>query len=1505
MNDQLPKDLTDEEIGPRIDHPSGASLPFQKQVNDLQWLTACSQELIYLTGIRDILAYAGRTLQDKLPDCIVVTLLQEPDRPVLKLAGFYGLEEKQENLANRLLGLDLNGAYFAIEDRLKDVYQQRRVHRYPGSLAEFAEGVLPRRAVEKTAEMLDIRGIYTIGLKGKEKVLGNLHIFTRKVDQLENPRLVESFAHQVALALERSSLTEELQTSEAFHREIFQGTTDALIITDPEGVIIRANEVAGALYDYPADKLIGMKAEELIDLKMRERHQAIRNQAAETVRFQGETASVRRDGSTFRGEVRGKMIQVQGEQFWIISVRDVTDRQETRDELDFRRQLWESLLENTPDLVYFKDRDHRLTLCSRAYAKIFDAEPEDLIGKTALDLWPSEGNEILADERRVLNGKPLLRKERKVTNPLGEERWYSLTKMPIYQDGEINGFFAIDKDITAKKISEKTQDEFISELALINQVIVETSRLSDIDQICQLLAEHVYRVNPESYVVASLYDPDRNAISIRALEGMSEQAERISRALGAHPSDLLIEIDENPLEDDLKEIFTSGKLERVPNGLYDLTRGKIPRLVCQSVERMMGVDRIFIVGFGLEGISRGGLILFMKKGAEIQHPAAVETITSHTAVLLERLQAQLNIQKRTSQLEAFRDVEQMIISELDLEELLRVIASRAVELVQATGGGFSLYQPEQDHLDYRYHVSDISLPEDTTMKRGEGLAGLVWERREPVIVNEYGSWDGRSEHWLEALGEYAIMGVPVFWKDQFLGVLEVFKDSGGDFYPGDAEILEYFAAQSAIAIKNTRLFEQEKQKRQEAETLREVGMMMTKMIDSGRLLAIILEQLEAVLPYESASVQLLHGEELVVEAVAGRLDPEAVIGRRFSLEHDFLMKPIILEGETSVVDDVTQVESWEEFGDTTFVRSWIGVPLEIKGKVIGVMTVDHHRPGWYQEEHAQLARNFANQAAVVIENARLLEETERQAKKLAALYQSSLHISRELDPDQVLQEMGDQVQALFNPDSFLFARYDHVTGAIEIAYALAAGERKKDWEKTSIPQEQGGGLLGWIINHQQALLIDDVVQETLPVPPSRTERDIRSWLGAPLLAGDRVVGAMVVQSYQEAAFHSSQKQLLELLASQAAIAFENSRLFDQAQQRMKRIASLREVDRTISGTVDLKTTLEVLIGQLTHTLEVDAAAVLLFQPSMQTLEYVLQRGFKAEVERPDNLLLGESPAGKTALRRRLIHIQSLTEYAIEGTDYLVRQGFETYLGVPLIAKGDLVGVLEVCQRSRKEISQEWLDFLEALADQAAIAIDRLNLFNDLNRTNLELIQAYDATIEGWARAIELRDVVTEGHSRRVEEMTVKLAARMGVNEKDLAHIRRGALLHDIGKMAIPDSILLKEGKLNEEEWELMRKHPVYAYEMLSRIDFLRPALPIPYAHHERWDGSGYPRGLAGEEIPLEARIFAVVDVWDALQSDRPYRKAWSEEKTLSYLREQAGTQFDPQVVEIFLNFLQG
>jgi putative nucleotidyltransferase with HDIG domain len=215
-----------------------------------------------------------------------------------------------------------------------------------------------------------------------------------------------------------------------------------------------------------------------------------------------------------------------------------------------------------------------------------------------------------------------------------------------------------------------------------------------------------------------------------------------------------------------------------------------------------------------------------------------------------------------------------------------------------------------------------------------------------------------------------------------------------------------------------------------------------------------------------------------------------------------------------------------------------------------------------------------------------------------------------------------------------------------------------------------------------------------------------------------------------------------------------------------------------------------------------------------------------------------------------------------------------------------------------------VEFLEALAGQAAIAIDNATLFEELQRSNLDLALAYDTTLEGWSRALELRDQETEGHTQRVTEMTLQLAHAMGLSEAELVHIRRGALLHDIGKMGVPDNILLKPGSLTDEEWIIMRKHPAYAHDMLAPIAYLRPALDIPYCHHEKWDGSGYSRGLKGEQIPLAARLFAVVDVWDALRSDRPYRAKWPEAKVRDYLREQTGKHFDPTVVEVFLRILR-
>jgi response regulator RpfG family c-di-GMP phosphodiesterase len=358
---------------------------------------------------------------------------------------------------------------------------------------------------------------------------------------------------------------------------------------------------------------------------------------------------------------------------------------------------------------------------------------------------------------------------------------------------------------------------------------------------------------------------------------------------------------------------------------------------------------------------------------------------------------------------------------------------------------------------------------------------------------------------------------------------------------------------------------------------------------------------------------------------------------------------------------------------------------------------------------------------------------------------------------------------------------------------------------------------------------------------------------------------------------------------------------EQIQRQVRRLQALRAIDTAISAGPDLQFTLGILLEQIMSQLNVDAAAILLHPPGTQILEYEANRGFRTDSVLNSRLQIGKGFAGKAAQTRKTVHIPDLSSINVDANQLLpiAAEGFKVYYGVPLVAKGHVKGVLEVFLRADSPIDPERLEFLEALAGQAAIAIDNSTLFEQLQDSNTELSIAYDATLEGWAKALELRDRETVGHAHRVIEMTLRVADTIGLRGEALQHIRRGALLHDIGKMGIPDSILLKPGPLTPAEWVIMRQHPVHAYEMLKTIDYLEPALEIPYCHHEKWDGSGYPRGLKGKDIPISARVFAVVDVWDALTSDRPYRIAWPEHQALEYIQMESGRHFDPQVVNAF------
>jgi len=383
------------------------------------------------------------------------------------------------------------------------------------------------------------------------------------------------------------------------------------------------------------------------------------------------------------------------------------------------------------------------------------------------------------------------------------------------------------------------------------------------------------------------------------------------------------------------------------------------------------------------------------------------------------------------------------------------------------------------------------------------------------------------------------------------------------------------------------------------------------------------------------------------------------------------------------------------------------------------------------------------------------------------------------------------------------------------------------------------------------------------------------------------------------------EEAAELLEGTVIDITQRKKAEERVQLQLRRLAGLKAIDSAISTSLDAGVAFKACIGEAITQLEVDAACVALAQPATRTLDCVAAQGFQSDA----------------VWRERWPMDATLTDAIREGGAFFVpdclrakrdlrrknlleQETFRAYFAAPIHVKGQFKGLLEVFHRSPLDPDREWLDYLASLAGQAGIALDNASLFEDLQSSNQELVLAYETTLEGWTHALEMRDRETKGHTLRAAEITVRLARTVGLPEEDLAHVRRGALLHDIGKMGIPDAILLKPGPLTEEEWKVMRRHPDLAYSLLSPIGYLKAALDIPYCHHERWDGTGYPRGLKGEEIPVAARVFSVVDVWDALSFERPYRNAWSKGRVLAHLREGAGAQFDPQIVSAFLNLIR-
>lgn len=354
----------------------------------------------------------------------------------------------------------------------------------------------------------------------------------------------------------------------------------------------------------------------------------------------------------------------------------------------------------------------------------------------------------------------------------------------------------------------------------------------------------------------------------------------------------------------------------------------------------------------------------------------------------------------------------------------------------------------------------------------------------------------------------------------------------------------------------------------------------------------------------------------------------------------------------------------------------------------------------------------------------------------------------------------------------------------------------------------------------------------------------------------------------------------------------------EVHRMLRKMERLMEINITLNSTLQLKQVLDLIIAKAVEMLECEAGSILLYNREKDCLYFSASTSADSKALAQIPVPLSDSLAGTIFSKNTPLVVNNVDKDIRHNSSVAAQVHFRTHslLGVPMRIQDRMTGVLEALNKKQGTFTKEDVKILTAIASQAAVAIENAQLIQALQ-------ESYESTLEGWAAALDLRDKETEGHSQRVTLLAMELARATGMSKEDLTHLRQGALLHDIGKMGIPDRILHKHGPLSKREKDIMHRHPDIAYHMLYPIAYLRCALDIPYCHHEKWDGSGYPRGLKGEEIPLAARIFTIVDVWDALRSDRPYRKAWSVKKTIAYIQKQSGIFFDPRLVKCFVEVI--
>ncbi len=753
------------------------------------------------------------------------------------------------------------------------------------------------------------------------------------------------------------------------------------------------------------------------------------------------------------------------------------------------------------------------------------------------------------------------------------------------------------------------------------------------------------------------------------------------------------------------------------------------------------------------------------------------------------------------------------------------------------------------------------------------------------------------------------LGVPLIAGGRLMGIFSLDHTEPRGFTPEHVAVAEALAAPAAVALQNARLYRREARRRAELEALRQAALHLAGALELPQLLENLIAQIVSLTGSKDAHIFLYEQGKLTLGAAfyEGKLQPKPYSEPRL----DGVTYTAARTGQEVLVPDARQSSffqqenTWQGWGG-----SIISIPLKYGGQVVGVMNVAWPRPRGYTEDHLRLLRLLADHAAIAIYNARLLQEARQKTEQLEALYQTAHTLNTALDPTTVFQQVAQTARQLLPADAVLLFQIEQGQSQ-RLVCKVALGAQTENLLGLYLPARSGP--LGEALQQRRALLVSQADQVSLweKVTGALHGLRARSLLAVPLIAHGESLGVLVaINTESPRSFSPQDEELLVSLADHAAIALRNAMLVEDLRRRVEEMEVVTRLSAALRQAPDSHTIAQTLIREACHLVHAHSGIILFAvgeeasaEEGVQhlVLEGVCGLPYKTLGERlrvlavsgPWYRLLRQStPLVITGLSHPIY--RSLAQW-IEAWDLQA----STLASVSLsTVDGTALGLLLLARSvGDPPFSLKELDLLQTVAEIGANALQRARAYENLEQTFLE-------TVLALAQTIDVKDAYTGDHSGRLAEWALAVAEVLGLSETEKQHLHWAALLHDIGKIGIPDEILLKPGPLSAEEWAVMKRHPEIGADIIRRVQGLQPVAEIIAAHHERWDGSGYPKGLKGEEIPLGARILAVVDSYGAMVDERIYRKASTHQEALEQIRRNAGKLYDPRVVEAFVQVMK-